>query len=237
MNAPHQQRQGTHSGGDASFRFKVIEDDLKPSGGLPMTCGYEEPASETVSKIGGMLPPEPRLRDLVDALGERAPGMILAVIAVPAIIPSPGLPVGFIFGIALALVAVSMISGADRPRLPAWLGRIRLKWKVIRLLETRGATLLQKVEGHLRPRAASFLSVSAVRLLGLVTALMGVLIALPIPFGNTLPGLSVLLMGLGLAARDGLAVLGSLILAVVATGVSIALGWAGYWAADRMFGA
>jgi hypothetical protein len=59
-------------------------------------------------------------------------------------------------------------------------------------------------------------------------ALMGVLIALPIPFGNTLPGLSVILMGLGLAIGDGLAVLGALILAVLATGISIALVWAAW---------
>jgi hypothetical protein len=59
-------------------------------------------------------------------------------------------------------------------------------------------------------------------------ALMGALIALPIPFGNTLPGLSVILMGLGLAADDGLAVLGALLLALLATGVSIALTWAAW---------
>jgi hypothetical protein len=33
-------------------------------------------------------------------------------------------------------------------------------------------------------------------------------------------------MGLGLALGDGLAVLGALILAALATGVSVALGWA-----------
>ncbi len=184
-----------------------------------------------------MLPPEPRLRDLLDALGGRASGIVLAVIAVPAIVPSPGLPVGLVFGIALALAATSMVFGADRPTLPAWLGRVRLKRKAIGLLEARGAALLRKVEGHLRPRASRFLSVPLVRLLGLVAVLMGVLIALPIPFGNTLPGLSVLLMGFGLAARDGLAVLGSLVLAAVATGASVALGWAGYWALARMFAA
>jgi hypothetical protein len=56
-------------------------------------------------------------------------------------------------------------------------------------------------------------------------ALMGVLIALPIPFGNTIPGLSVILMSLGLAIGDGLAVLGALNLAILATGILIALAW------------
>lgn len=202
-----------------------------------MSQRQDEPVSETVSQLDRLLPPRPRLDDLVEALGKRASGLVLAVVAVPAIVPSPGLPVGFVFGTMLALVALSMVFGRDKPKIPAWLGRMRLKPSVVDLLTSRGAGLLRRVERHLRPRAATFLTASSVRLLGLVTALMGVLIALPIPFGNTLPGVSVLLMGLGLAARDGLAVLGSLILAVVATGVSVALGWAGYWAAARMFAA
>ena len=52
----------------------------------------------------------------------------------------------------------------------------------------------------------------------------GILIALPIPFGNTLPGFAVILMGLGLALGDGLVILGALILAALATGTSAVLG-------------
>lgn len=163
--------------------------------------------------------------------------MILAVIAIPAVVPSPGLPVGMVFGAALVIAAMSMVVGAHKPRFPAILGKMRLSGNAISLLETRGTALLRKLERHMKPRAAGLLTVPLVRALGLIGALMGVLIALPIPFGNTLPGLSVLLMGLGLAARDGLAVLGSVILALVATGVSIALGWAGYWAVAQWLGA
>ena len=36
---------------------------------------------------------------------------------------------------------------------------------------------------------------------------MAVLIILPIPFGNVLPALALMLLGLGLAYRDGVAVL------------------------------
>ncbi len=50
-------------------------------------------------------------------------------------------------------------------------------------------------------------------------ALMGVLIALLIPFGNTIPAHSVILMSLGLPIGDGLPVLGALILEVLATGI------------------
>ncbi|MBL0423095.1 exopolysaccharide biosynthesis protein [Ramlibacter sp. AW1] len=56
---------------------------------------------------------------------------------------------------------------------------------------------------------------------GLWIGLMGVLILLPLPFGNVLPSLSLILLSLGWMFRDGIALLSS---AVVGTG---AVGFAG----------
>ncbi len=191
-----------------------------------MTCNRPEAASQIVAAIEQALPPDPRLRDLVDALGERAGGILLAAIAIPALVPVPGVPLGAVFGTVLSIIACQMaVSGAE-PRLPHWLARVKLKAPVIALLSRRGPPLLRRVEHRLRPRARVLITRPGKLPLALVIALMGVLIALPIPFGNTLPGLSVILMGLGLAADDGLAVLGALFLAALASGVSIALSWA-----------
>ncbi|WP_374694418.1 exopolysaccharide biosynthesis protein [Halomonas sp. SpR1] len=56
----------------------------------------------------------------------------------------------------------------------------------------------------------------AIRSIGIVIFIMAVLIALPVSFGNTLPGLAVLILSLGLAQRDGIAVAAGLGLALVA---------------------
>ncbi len=55
-----------------------------------------------------------------------------------------------------------------------------------------------------------------------------VLIALPIPFGNTLPGMAVIGIALGLIARDGLAVATGLGLSALAMITSAGLIW-GTW--------
>jgi hypothetical protein len=59
-----------------------------------MTCNKPQAASEIVAAIEQSLPPDPRLGDLVDALGEQAGGILLVAIAIPAIIPAPGIPSG-----------------------------------------------------------------------------------------------------------------------------------------------
>ena len=183
-------------------------------------------ASEIVATLEKLLPPDPRLGDLIDVLGARAGGILLVVVAIPATIPALGVPLGTVFGTVLTVIAWRLAVLGPEPRLPQWLGQVPLGATVVTLLSRRGPALLRRVERRLRPRAG-LLAAGPIRpLLALVVALMGILIALPIPFGNTLPGLAVILMGLGLAWDDGLAVLGALILAALATATSAALGWA-----------
>jgi hypothetical protein len=92
-------------------------------------------------------------------------------------------------------------------------------------LDTRGAIVLRQkfsrrqVEPGLR----------AVRPLGIVVLIMAVLVALPIPFGNLVPGLAVFLIALGLAQRDGAAVAAGLSLALLACVVSAGLLYGGWW--------
>ncbi len=191
-----------------------------------MTRDRPDAASDIVAAIERSLPSDPRLRDLVDVLGERAGGILLAIIAIPAIIPVPGVPLGAVFGTVLAIIACRMAGAGAKTELPQWLGRFRLSAPVVMLLSRRGPAVLRRVERRLRPRASLLLARPIMPSLALVMALMGFLIALPIPFGNTLPGFAVILLGLGLTVGDGLAVMGALILAAFATGTSIALGWA-----------
>ena len=196
-----------------------------------MTCNRPQAASEIVAAIEHSLPPDPRLGDLVDVFGDRAGGILLVAIAVPGIIPAPGIPLGSVFGTVLVIIVCRMATSRAGFKLPRWLAQVRLGAPVITLLSRRGPALLRRIEHRLRPRASLLVSGRSKPplVLALVMAFMGVLIALPIPFGNTIPGLSVIVMGLGLAIGDGLAVLGALILAVLATGTSIALTWAAWY--------
>ena len=56
---------------------------------------------------------------------------------------------------------------------------------------------------------------------------MSLLIFLPIPFGNVLPAVGLLLFGLGLVYQDGLAVLSGVVVGLVALAITTVLGlWA-----------
>ena len=56
-------------------------------------------------------------------------------------------------------------------------------------------------------------------------ALMGLIIFLPIPGGNGTPAVALILIGLGLMARDGLAIIAGIVTGLVGVGVLGVLVW------------
>ncbi|WP_029010183.1 exopolysaccharide biosynthesis protein [Azospirillum halopraeferens] len=164
----------------------------------------------------GMTGNETTLGDLLVHLGPRAPGFLLLALTIPAVVPTPGFPSGLVFGAALVLVALQMMAGREQVHAPGWLTRRRVPPAFTMAVLDRAAPLLERIERRTAPRWRRLTRRAMERPLGLVVLVMGLLITLPIPFGNLLPGLAVLVLALGLVVRDGAAVVAGIGLSLVA---------------------
>ncbi|MFD1746471.1 exopolysaccharide biosynthesis protein [Rhizobium helianthi] len=174
------------------------------------------------------------LAELLDLLGHQATASILLIFSIPAIVPTPGIPAGMIFGTALAILSLQLIAGADGFYLPRRLGRVELPDRLLKAMQVRLGPKLAWLEGWLHPRLSGLASKGLSRLHGLFVLLMSLLIALPIPFGNVLPGFAIFFIALGLAQRDGVAVLIGLGLGVAAIAFSAFIFFGGWWLLERL---
>ncbi|MBO3759433.1 exopolysaccharide biosynthesis protein [Ciceribacter sp. L1K22] len=205
--------------------------DSNATDGMDETTGARRPGGlrAKLAALPGLLPKgRATLGQLLTGLGDHQTALVLAVFSLPAIIPTPGIPAGMIFGTALAILSLQMVAGSPEFALPGRLSRVGVPRNLVLGMASGGARTLARIDGWLKPRWRGLADAGALRPLGLVVFLMGVLIALPIPFGNVLPGLSVLMIALGLAERDGMAVGAGLLLAVLSVLFSIAMiagGW------------
>ncbi|MGZ8996510.1 MAG: exopolysaccharide biosynthesis protein [Rhodospirillales bacterium] len=186
---------------------------------------HRQPSAELAAlarKVGDR--GEVTIDDIVRHFGSDASaGWLLLLLAIPALVPSPGVPLGMIFGTGLAMLALHLTFGPRPVRLPKWIARRRLAASYLDTATARLGPMIQRLERLTRPRLAALVQPSAIRLLGLVVLVNAVLIILPIPLGNTLPAMAVMSLALGLIARDGLAVAAGLGLSVTALAVSAAL--------------
>ncbi len=169
---------------------------------------------------------------VIDALGPGGWGLCFLLFGLTALVPG----IAPVFGVALCILAVSMVVGHDRPWLP---NRIR-SWQTNRAKLTNGLTrlrpLVSRIERRLRPRGEQFLSGGMLRVAGLAALINAVLVVLPVPFGNTAPAIATLVLALGLTTGDGFAVLAGLVLTIFAILVDVLFVWTGYQAVLAMIG-
>jgi hypothetical protein len=151
------------------------------------------------------------LGELEQILKGRGFAMFLLLMSVPFAFPIaiPGLSIPF--GIVIMVLGLRIMLGM-KPSLPGFILRREVSWSMLEKILGAGLRLATKMEKLVKPRM-HFLQrwPGMINLIGLGIASGGFLLSLPlpplIPFSNTIPAISVLLLTAGLMERDGLLVL------------------------------
>lgn len=144
---------------------------------------------------------------VVDRLSQHSAMLVMLMAGTLAVVPSPGLPVGLVFGSVAGLVALRMLFCPGPIRLPRRLAARPMPAAVLDALARRGVPVLRRIERLTRPRLGPLVTGIGAKLAYGMVIFQSVLVALPIPFGNTLPGVAIVLLALGLGRGDGVVAL------------------------------
>jgi hypothetical protein len=163
---------------------------------------------------------------MAQAHGPEAQGTLLLLMAMPCLLPVPG--VGTVLGLGLAALAVAMWRGHCAPCLPKRVAELELPRHWAQRVLVGLASAYAVAGRHARARLSHLASVGRRSATALAVGLMAAIVVMPIPFGNVLPALALMLIGLGLVFRDGVAVVLGLLLsglALVATTGLLLIAW------------
>ena len=170
------------------------------------------------------------LQSLINRLEGRAFSVGIILFALPNAIPL-GIPgISSICAIPILFFAVQMIMGRKNVWLPHWLGKRTLSMAVL----TKSVKMTRKplvwLERFIRPRIVHLTGKMAEKCTGLLIVVLAAIIFLPIPFGNTPPSIGMIIVSMGLLAKDGVLVLGGWVLSVLVIGaMAFAIGEAAAW--------
>jgi hypothetical protein len=136
----------------------------------------------------------------------RRQGANLLWMALPCVLPLPG--IGNVLGSGLMLLAVSMWrSPLGTMPWPSRVAKLSLPSHWARRLLLLMSQFLRLAGSRAQPRCGHWAQLRPHSWMAPMVATMGAVIFLPIPLGNVLPALALVLLGLGLIYQDGLAVL------------------------------
>ena len=144
--------------------------------------------------------------EMIDHFGERAFGAMLFAFSVPNLLP---LPPGSstVLGAPLLILAPQLMFGVHTPWLPKSLKRRSVDRAVLAKAFSKLIPHLRRIERLTGPRLDVMFGPVGDRLIGLAITLLAMVLILPIPLGNMLPGASVAAFSFGLVQRDGAIVL------------------------------
>ena len=143
---------------------------------------------------------------ILTQLHERAFGLFLLVLALPCCIP-------FLYGVPqvvalpLMFVAAQILMGRSAPWLPQKLGARVVSKDALDSLARRAGPWLRRIEAISRPRLVSLTRAPLDQVVGIALVLFSASILVPLPLTNTVPGIAVVIVAMGLLQRDGILVL------------------------------
>ncbi len=156
--------------------------------------------------------------DLLAALGDQGFGLLIFALALPNAVPGPLIP-GFSvpFALGIAALGLQLVLGLHTPRLPRRLRRLSLEQRRFRRMVDRTEPWLLRLERWLRPRPSPLTTGTGERLVGVALIGLSVVLALPVPFGNTPVALSIIVIALGQLEGDGVALVTGIVAGIAAS--------------------
>lgn len=154
---------------------------------------------------------------LIDHLQKRAFGLLLLILSVLGLAPG----VATFIGVVIAIPAVEMMLGRQRPVLPQFLTKRAVSTKTFVRVVSRLIPSFRFLETMVRPRFhVTFRAASQV--VGLVVLLLAITLFAPFPF-NVLPTLAIMLISFAYLQEDGVLLCISLVAALLSLGFTDAL--------------
>ncbi|RAK53423.1 exopolysaccharide biosynthesis protein [Phenylobacterium soli] len=158
--------------------------------------------------------------ELIDRFGGRALGALLLIFGLACTLPLP--PGGTtVFGLPLVLLGPQLLFGARAPWIPQGLRGRDVPTADLKKGLPRVLPWLERAEAVSKPRLHFLFGSWGQRLIGLICSVLAIVLILPIPLGNLLPGAAVSVLALALVQRDGALALVGYALTAASAGVLV----------------
>jgi hypothetical protein len=176
------------------------------------------------------------LGEIVEVLRGRGMDVVVVILVLPFCqpIPLPGLSTPF--GIALMIFGFR-IALRQRPWLPRWVLRREIAHDTLAKLVKGALAVARRMERVVHPRFRFFHrwpSFTVLNGLAIVSSAFILTLPLPIPFSNTIPAWSILLLALGMMEEDGVVIVAGYVAAGAAWTYLAMLWWLGEAGVHRL---
>lgn len=152
------------------------------------------------------------IKTILDEFHERGFGFFLFLIALPAALPVPAIGLNTIIALPLMILTAQQAIGRNRVWMPLkWQGKSVSTSKIEGFI-TAARPWIKRLEFFVRPRLSFITQGVFSNIIGVAGFIMALAVAIPLPLTNTVPAFGIAMMAIGVLMRDGLAVIGGMLI-------------------------
>jgi hypothetical protein len=142
------------------------------------------------------------IRDIVEAFGDRAFGLVLILFSLPNCVPAPPGIAGIV-GTPVLIFGIQMMFGHHRPWLPGFILRRSVSVDTFRKLIAIAESRMRKLESVCRPRLTGLFGPWGDRVVGLFAVLAAISVLIPFPGTNFPPSIALVIVSIAVMEEDG----------------------------------
>ncbi len=159
------------------------------------------------------------LGHLIEGFGNRAFGALLFIFAVPVSLPIAIPGISAVLGAPLLFLSWQLMRGREQPWLPEVMRSRSFRRCDFAKMLLRVLPALRRVERLVGPRLAWLTGGRGERVIGFIAFVLAVILFLPVPFGNSIPGLAIAVLALAVLERDGVAAIAGTLIGIAGLGL------------------
>jgi hypothetical protein len=165
------------------------------------------------------------LQDIIMQMDGRVFGVLLLVLALPNTLPIPSPPgLSGVTGIPIFLLSMQLALGRSFPWLPQHMLKYQVPLAWCERVAHHARSPVARMERFLHPRLMQCCTPVFTCLAGAIMSILAILLSLPLPFGNILPSIPVVIISLGLIERDGYFIAAGMLI-----GIAVSIGMCIFW--------
>ncbi len=156
---------------------------------------------------------------LIESFGSQAFATLIFVFALPVSLPIAIPGISAILGAPLLLLTWQLMRGQEQPWLPDVMRNRSFRRRDFAAVLRRILPWMRRIERLLGPRLVILTTPRAAQCIGFLAFALALILFLPVPFGNTVPALSIAILALAMLERDGIAVIVGALVGLVGIGL------------------
>lgn len=143
------------------------------------------------------------IKDIINNMNQGGFALIMLIFSLPILIPLPP-PLPSLIALPLLVFSFQMMIGFSAPKIPKFIGNKKIKRELLAKVIEKSVFRLRKTDKFIQSRWHFVFDIINERIIGILSFIFSSSVLLPLPFTNLFPGVSILIISLGMISKDGL---------------------------------